>query len=205
MKKLFINNSLGLVRKYYPEYSEEKIAEIEYGLLSIYLTVTKLIVISIIAFLLDIFIESLIFTILYNIIRTTSFGLHATKSWICLLSSTIIFISMPYLCKYIIIPKIVLFIFGTIGIFFIYKNSPADTEKRPIINKQRRMAFKIISTVIAITMVVIALLINNYFISNSLIAVILIQSFIISPFAYELFHLPYDNYKNYVNNYLTSV
>ena len=197
MKDLFITSSLGLIKQYYPEYDDDKIAEIEYGLLSIYLTVTKLIVISIIAIILDIFIESLIFTVLYNIIRTPSFGLHATKSWICLVSSSIIFIGMPYICKYIIIPKTIISILGIVGIYLIFKNSPADTEKRPIINKQRRQIFKIISTVTAIIMVGVALLTNNYFISNSLIAVILIQSFIISPFAYELFHLPYNNYKNY--------
>lgn len=198
MKDLFINNSLNLVRQYYPEYTEEKLAEIEYGLLSIYLTITKLIVISIVACLLNIFIESLIFTILYNIIRTPSFGLHATKSWICLLSSTIIFIGMPFICKYLVIPKILILILGTIGILLVFKNSPADTEKRPIISRERRQMFRIISTIIAIIMVVIALYVDNYFLSNSLIAVILIQSFIISPFAYSLFNFPYDNYKNYV-------
>lgn len=198
MKALFINNSLSLIKKYYPEYSDEKIEEIEYGLISIYLTVTKLIVISIIALLLGIFKECIIFTIIYNIIRMPSFGLHATKSWVCLVSSAIIFIGMPFICNDIYLPINVLFILGIIGIIFIYKNSPADTESRPIINYKRRQIYKVLSTVVAIIMVIVALVIDNNFISNSLISVLLIQSFIVSPFAYNLFNLPYDNYKKYL-------
>lgn len=198
MKTLIINNSLNIIKKQYPEYTEEKLEEIEYGLVSIYLTFTKLIIISLIAIVLGIFKECIIFTVFYNIIRTTSFGLHATKSWICLVSSAIIFIGMPYICTIITLPINITLILGLIGIIFIFKNSPADTEKRPIINPKRRLAYKIISTVLAIIMVVTAILTNNVFISNSLVIAILLQCFIISPFAYKLFNLPYDNYKNYI-------
>lgn len=201
MKTLMINNSLNIIKKYYPEYTEEKLEEIEYGLVSIYLTITKLIVISLIALLLGVFKECIIFTVFYNIIRTTSFGLHATKSWICLLFSTIAFIGVPYICAKFFLPINVLMILGTIGIILIFKNSPADTEKRPIINPKRRMAYKTISTVIAILMVTVSILTNDSFISNALIAALLLQSFIVSPFAYKLFNLPYDNYKNYIDKY----
>ena len=97
MKNFIINNSISYIKKY-NNYSDTKIKEIKYGLEAIYLTFSKFIVISIIASLLGIFKEMLIFTIIYNIIRMPSFGLHATKSWICLLSSTISFIGIPYLC-----------------------------------------------------------------------------------------------------------
>lgn len=200
MKKFFISHLMNFIKEYHPEYNEEKLEVIEYGLISIYLTITKLIVISIVAIILGIFVESLIFTIFYNIIRSTSFGLHATNSILCLISSAIAFIGVPYLCMIIQLPINVLFILGIVGIIFIYKNSPADTKCRPIISLKRRKILKLLSALIATTMVIVSIFIDNNFVSNSLICVILIQSFMISPFAYNLFNLPYDNYKIYLNN-----
>ena len=81
------------------KYSKKQLLEIEYGLTSVYLTISKIIIISLIAFYLGIIKEMLIYMLFFNIIRTTAFGLHATKSWICLLSSTIIFIGIPILCN----------------------------------------------------------------------------------------------------------
>ena len=45
MKEVFINNSMNLIHKYYPNYSEEKLAELKYGLLGLYLMITKSIII----------------------------------------------------------------------------------------------------------------------------------------------------------------
>ena len=67
MKEVFINNSMNLIQKYYPNYSETKLAELKYGLLGLYLMITKSIVIFGIALYLGIFKELLIFTIIYNI------------------------------------------------------------------------------------------------------------------------------------------
>jgi accessory gene regulator B len=200
VKMFVIDNCLNLVKKNYPYYSEEKIAEIEYGLLSIYLTISKFIIISIIALLLGIFKEFIIFSIFYNIIRMPSFGLHATKSWICLLSSTLIFIGCPLICKTVTIPINITFILGIICIAFICKNSPADTEKRPIISKERRRRYKILSTVTAIVMVALAIIIDNTFISNCFVLALIVQCLMISPFVYSIFGLPYDNYKKYLTN-----
>jgi len=197
MKELVINNSMNLIKKQYPEYNEERLAEIKYGLASIYLTISKTIVICAIAFILGILKELVIFTVIYNAIRMTSFGLHATKSWICLISSGIIFMGAPYLCKIVAIPILPKIILGIIGILLIFKNSPADTAKKPIINPKRRLAYKIISTTTSIIFVILSIIIPNDFLSNSFILALLIQCFIISPTAYKMFGLTYDDYKNY--------
>ena len=96
MKAVFINNSMSLIKKYYPEYSDVKLEELKYGLLGLYLLITKSIIIFGIAIFLGIFKELLIFTIIYNILRAPSFGMHASKSWICLVASTTIFILSTY-------------------------------------------------------------------------------------------------------------
>ena len=199
MKKLIMNYTMNLIKKN-GDYDEEKLAVIKYGLEGLYLTITKLVVIFLLASILNIFKEVIIFLLIYNVIRTTSFGLHATKSWICLLSSTLIFIGFPIICKYIHLTNDFKVILGLILILFIYKNSPADTHKRPIVNSKRRMFFKYSSTFIAIIFIFCSILFNDNFISNCFIFSLFVQSFMIAPSIYKLFNLPYNNYLTYLAN-----
>ena len=197
MKEVFINNSISLIQKYYPQYSEEKLAELKYGLLGLYLMITKSIVIFGISIYLGIFKELLIFTIIYNILRAPSFGMHASKSWICLVSSATIFILSTYLSFKLSIPINVKIIFGIIGIILIYKNSPADTAKKPIVSSKRRKIYKFLSTSIAIIFVVSSMLIENNFFLYSFILSLLIQCVLTSPTTYKICGETYDNYKSY--------
>lgn len=195
MKKIIINSLIKCFKR--KNYNQEQLEIIKYGLESIYILITKTIFIFIVAYFLNIFKEVLIFSLLYNIIRMPSFGLHATKSWICLVSSTLIFIIVPYVCSVYEIDIFIRSIIGTICILLIYKNAPADTYKRPIVNKKRREIYKICSTLIAIIMVVSSLIIKNVFLHNSLILALVVQCFMISPLIYSIFKLPYNNYKKW--------
>lgn len=197
MKAVFINNSMSLIKKYYPEYSDVKLEELKYGLLGLYLLITKSIIIFGIAIFLDIFKELLIFTIIYNILRAPSFGMHASKSWICLVASTTIFILSTYLSVNVLIPINVKIILGIIGTILIFKNSPADTKKRPIVSPRRRKIYKYISTVIAIFFTIASIIISDNFLSNSFILALLIQCVFTSPTMYKICGEPYDNYKSY--------
>ena len=199
MKKIIINYTMNLIKNN-GNYDDEKLAVIKYGLEGLYLTISKLIIILFLACLLNILKEVIIFLLIYNVIRTTSFGLHATKSWICLLSSTIIFIGFPIICKYLYFDNYLKVILGLILILFIYKNAPADTHKRPIVNQKRRMFFKYSSTFIAIIFIFCSILINDNFISNCFIFSLFVQSFMIAPSVYKLFNLPYNNYLTYLAN-----
>lgn len=197
MKAVFINNSMSLIKKYYPEYSDVKLEELKYGLLGLYLLITKSIIIFGIAIFLGIFKELLIFTIIYNILRAPSFGMHASKSWICLVASTTIFILSTYLSVNVLIPINVKIILGIIGTILIFKNSPADTKKRPIVSPRRRKIYKYISTVIAIFFTIASIIISDNFLSNSFILALLIQCVFTSPTMYKICGEPYDNYKSY--------
>lgn len=197
MKEVFINNSMNLIHKYYPNYSEEKLAELKYGLLGLYLMITKSIIIFGIALYLGIFKELLIFTVIYNILRAPSFGMHASKSWICLVSSASIFILSTYLSAKISIPINIKIIFGIIGILLMYKNSPADTAKKPIVSPKRRRIYKTVSTLIAIIFVIASIVIDNNFLSNSFILSLMLQNIMVAPTTYKIFGETYDNYKSY--------
>ena len=198
MKEAFINSSMNMIQKYYPNYSEVKLAELKYGLLGLYLMISKSIIIFSIAIFLGIFKELLIFTVIYNIIRASSFGMHASKSWICLVASTSIFILLTYLSLNVTIPINIKLIIGIIGIIFMYKNSPADTAKKPIVSLKRRKIYKTISTLLAIIFVICSLIIDNNFLSNSFILSLVLQNIFISPTTYKVFNEPYDNYKTYI-------
>ena len=101
MKKKFLDGSIKMIRKKYPEYDEEKLEVITYGLEALYITITKTIVIFGLAFILGVLKETLLIILFYNIIRTTAFGMHATESWHCYVISGTLFIGMASLCKYV--------------------------------------------------------------------------------------------------------
>ena len=200
MKKFIISKCMSYIEKN-TSYDKIKLAEIKYGLEGVYLTVTKMIVIFSLAIILGIFKEMFIYMIIYNLIRMPSFGLHATKSWICLLSSTILFIGIPYLCIYLNIPLIIKIIVTIAGTLLMIKNSPADTKKRPIINKKRRLIYKIISSVLTLIFGILSSYVKNNFISNCFALSIIMQNCLISPTVYKIFKLPYNNYITFLKEH----
>lgn len=197
MKDLIIGKQLNVIKKY-NNFDDDKLAVIKYGLESIYILITKTIIILLVSYLLGLLKQTVIFLVCYNFIRIPSFGLHATKSWICLVSSLLIFIILPFICTIITIPIYLKIIIGLIGLAFIIKNAPADTYKRPIISKKRRLFFKICSSIVTIAMILFSLFIEDQFLANSLLFSIILQCFMISPTVYKFFKLPYNNYKKYI-------
>ena len=197
MKDKLINNSLNKIRLKYPEFTNTKLEEIKYGIESLYLTITKMIILIILSIIFNIKKEFIIFLLLYNGIRIFAFGLHAKKSSWCLISSIIFFIVLPIILKFIIINKFVISILGSILLINYYKYSPADTRKRPIVNVKIRLKYKYLSCIIVIIYLFIALIINNIYISNLLFSAVLLEGLLINPYIYKLFGFTYDNYNNY--------
>lgn len=200
MKKKILNKCIKIIKQN-KDYTDEKLAEIKYGLEGIYLTITKLIIILSLAIILKITKQFAIFLIIFTIMRSPSFGIHAKKSWICLISSTLAFIGIPLLAINIKINIIIKIIIGTISIIGITLFSPADTHKRPIINKKRRIIYKILSTIIATTYIILSIITKDNFISNSFLLATILQNILISPFTYKIFKMPYNNYKTYIKKY----
>lgn len=197
MKQYIVNHCYNFVISNNPNVDRLTKDKLKYGLESIYILITKIIFVFIVAGLLNVLTEVIIFLCLYNLIRMPSFGLHATKSWICLVSSTLIFILIPIFCKNYILPINIKIILGIITTIMIYKNAPADTHKRPIINKKRRQTYKYISTSVAIILSIASIIITDTFLSNACILALVVQCFMISPLTYKTFNLPYNNYLKY--------
>lgn len=199
MKKIVVSHWMNSIKKK-KMYNEIELAEIEYGLTGIYLTLSKLIIIIIISSLLGILPYTILLLIFFNLIRITAFGLHAKKSIYCLLESIAFFVIIPIIIKNLEINFIIRIIVGTINIILIFIFSPADTFKRPLINKKRRCIYKYISTTTSIIYLIISLIIKDTYIQNCCIFSLIIENILILPITYKLTNEPYSNYKKFIVN-----
>ncbi len=197
MKQYVIGNSLKLVKNFNPDFSEEKLLEIKYGLEAIYLTLTKIVTILLCALLLGSLKETLLLMFFFNLLRLTGFGLHATKSWICWIFSTLIFILLPYLCMIMMLTTPIKIILSSICVILFLLFAPADTKKRPILNRKKRVFYRIMTTVTGIIFMIILLMIHDNFLSNILLTSMILEAVMICPLSYKLSGQPYNNYKNY--------
>lgn len=198
MKKWVVNKIMNTIKKEYT-YDNTKLLEIKYGIESIYLLITKTIVILSLAFILGLFKELLLLLIFYSIIRATGFGVHAKKSWHCWSSSLLIFLGIPILSTQVVIPKIIGLIILILCLFLIIKYAPADTEKRPIINIKRRTIYKIICSLTCVIYSIIFLLTNSL-LGELMFFSIIIETLMILPITYKLFNVKYNNYKLYLQH-----
>lgn len=199
MRTRVVTLILKKIGKECPEYTEDQMSVVKYGLESLYILITKMIVLTLIASVMGILKEFLIFLILFGVIRSTAFGLHANKSWECYISSFILLVLPAWICLQFEMNFWIQLILGTFAVGYIYKYAPSDTKNRPIVSKKRRRIYKIISTLTAL-IYVIASFYTSEFYANSLIVVLLIECIMISPRIYSFFHLPYANYRQYLEH-----
>lgn len=196
MKELFLNKTISALTKQY-NYDSNTLDRVKYGLEVIYINVTKISVLLLISLLFNSLKNTLILLFFVNFLRMFAYGLHAKKSWHCYVSSTLCFVILPMLFTSLqigIIEKIIVSILTYIS-FILF--APADTVKRPLINKEHRKKLKIETIIVASFYVMILLLINDQYFSNLILLSLIIQSMLINPFVYKLFDLPYQNYKSY--------
>lgn len=201
MKKKFLNNSMKEIRNKFPEYNDDKLEEIEYGLEAIYIVLTKTVVIFALAIILNIFREVFFTLLFYNLLRTTAFGMHAKKSSHCYILSSIFFLGGGLICKYIDINLYLKLILGFISLIFLILYAPADTYNRPLINKKKRIIYKTITIINGLIYFISMTILNKHIISDYLFLGLLEASLMIHPFTYRMFQLPYNNYKNYNTSY----
>ena len=195
MKDKFLDSSIIFIKKY-GNYDEKDIKKLRYGLEGLYLTWTKVIIITLIALLLGIIKEVFIILILFNFLRYFGFGFHAEKSSHCLILSTIMFVIIPYIFLNFTITTEVFLLISVFCIMLISIYSPADTIKRPLKNKKKRIIRKILNLIVAILYVVIGLILNDHYINTLILISLIIEVFVIIPTTYKVFKQPYNNYKN---------
>ena len=195
MKEAFLNHTMNFIASNQKKLSEEDKEKLEYGLEGLYLTITKLVVIFFIALLLGFIKEFIITLIFFNIIRFPGFGFHASKSIVCLISSTFLILGLPYLFTNIEVGLTIKIVLCIISVITFIICAPADTWKRPLTNKKKRIIRKVSACSLAIIYSVLIIVFNGMEISNLLMAALLIETTLISPIMYLIFKEPYRNYK----------
>lgn len=201
MKKKFLDYSIKKIVKKNRSLSEMELSEIRYGLESFYLITTKTIIIIFTSLLLNITIEMLLLLLFFNIVRLTGFGLHLSNSWLCLLFSSCIFLVLPILAKLIIIPILIKYLLFILSIILIYIYAPSDTEKRPLLNHEKRKKLKHLTLISVFILNIISIVLKNHILSNLIIFGIYIEIFTLLPITYMLFNLKYNNYIAYIKEY----
>ncbi len=197
MKNKFINFTISFITKYY-NYPKEDLQKMKYGIEGIYLTITKCIVIIILALLLGIFKETVVTLILFNIIRFSGFGFHAEKSYQCLILSILYFINIPLLFININISKLTTVAICAFCMISYLLFAPADTKKRPLPNKRKRLIRKISTVLIGTIYSLFIICLSKNFLTPLLLSTLVIQALIINPLFYMIFRQPYNNYKSYI-------
>lgn len=168
------------------DYSEEKLAEIDYGIAAFITNSYKMVFIFILAFLLNIFQYFLIAIISFGALRTFASGVHAKREWTCLPVSTSIFLGITYLgitfdLNIHIINLVFILCFAA-----ILKYAPADTEERPIVSRKLRKKLKILSVITILVLYAIAMYSLGTKASSIITFAVLVESILILPVTYKL-------------------
>ena len=102
---------------------------------------------------------------------------------------------MPFLLIHITIPTIGKAILAALAVLAFIIYAPADTVKRPLTNKRKRIIRKIVASILAIIYAIIIILLPNDKISSLFLSGLLIETIFILPITYKIFKMPYANYK----------
>ena len=184
------------ITRYY-DYDESKLKIIRYGLASLYLFITKVIVTFVLAYILGLFYTLLKLMAFYTLIRLTAFGVHAKKSIHCWIASLSMFLLIPYLCEVLVINTYIRTTIAVICVALLAIYAPADTEKRPLIHKKKRMVYKFITIITSLTLTISLFFITDNILNNCVLFGLVLGAFVVLPITYKMFGVNYNNYKNY--------
>lgn len=194
MKKKIISVTINYLKKY-QSFSEDELEKISYGLEGLYLTLTKLVIIIVLAYIFGILKEVIAILLFFNIIRYTGFGFHAKTSLECLILSTINFILLPIIFLNIELSNIGIICICCVCIVSYILYAPADTVKRPLPNKRKRKIRKVSTVIIGLIYSGLIFLIPSW--GSIFLSALVMQAVVINPLLYKLFKQPYNNYKNF--------
>lgn len=195
MKERFLNSCINFITKY-NDYTEKNIKKLRYGLEGLYLTITKCFIIFLISIFFNFFIELLIIVFLYNLLRFFGFGFHAEKSWQCLIISIILFDIIPFIILKLSFNLNIIIICSIVCLIGYLLWAPADTVKRPLKNKKKKLMQKICILLLGIIYMSIAMYFDDF--SEYFISAMIIELLLVSPLFYLITRQPFNNGKQYL-------
>lgn len=170
---------------------------VRYGIEIVLINFTKIAFIMALAAMLNIFWTILIIMISYGALRRYAFGVHASTSLGCTLTTIICFFSGAFLSSYVLENKFILAGMFTISIISILAFSPADTEARPLLGKKKRDKLKRKSIYVGLITFILAMYMKDFRIGFLIAYGNLLEAFMIMPVTYKVFKRRYKNYERY--------
>ena len=184
MKDYVVNYFFKKIKEKNTKYNDIKLEEIKYGLYGIYTVITKTTVIIMLSVMLNMFDYFIIFLLFYSLLRSVGYGCHAKSNLQCWFFSTILLLGIPYIFVNITLSSLTKSIIWFICFINFLIFCPADTEKRPMINKLRKLKFKIGILMLSIIYLILIFKFEN--ISNLLLSSMILQSILTNPLGYIL-------------------
>ena len=109
---------------------------------------------------------------------------------------------IPYLIKIVTFGFISKFVICLVCVILIGIYAPADTEKKPLINKKKRVVLRILTILTSTIYSILSFIFKDNLIINVLIFSMITELTLILPISYKIFGLKYQNYKTYLKNKL---
>lgn len=184
MKEKVVDNIMNNIRNNNSNLSSVKLEEIRYGLSGLYSLFTKTSVVILLAIIFNIFKEFIIFLIFYGLLRGVGYGCHAKTNLQCWIFSTVLLIGIPLTFTNTHISNNIKIIIWLILFINFLVFAPADTEKRPMINKIRKLKFK--SAILLLSFIYLYLIIKFQNIGNLIIAGMILEGILVNPLGYIL-------------------
>lgn len=197
--KIFANKTLIFLKKY-KDYTDREERIVHYGLETIYIFITKMIFITILSLFFKITKEMYTFIFFYLFLRLYSSGMHLSTGHGCTIFSSILFIGIPFICKYVELDLGIRIIISGITFCIFAWYSPADTHRKPIIQEEKRKKLKLKTAIVCAIYLTLILLIKNEYVLNCINFALIMQSIMILPITYKIFKQPYANYKEYIQS-----
>lgn len=166
--------------------SDQKLAEINYGIAVFITNSYKLLLIFLLAFLLDIFTYFLIAFISFGALRTFASGVHAKGEWTCLPVSTVFFFGIVYLGVAVELNIYVLTVIFALCFAAVLRYAPADTEEKPIVSRKLRKKLKIMSCCTLAALYVTSVYTLGTASSSIIAFAVLVETVLILPVTYKL-------------------
>lgn len=182
MKEVVVNKLMLNIKNKNKDLDKVKLEEIRYGLYGLYTLITKTTVIILISLLLGFFKYFFIFFIFYVILRSIGYGCHANSNIKCWILSTVLLLGIPYLFLNISMSFLAKSIIWSICFINFLIFCPADTEKRPMISKLRKLKFK--TCILFISIIYLVIVYYNKNISNLIIASMVLEALLTNPLGY---------------------
>lgn len=178
--------AVNVIARYLDNASEEKLAEIKYGIAVTIANSYKIFILFAFAIALNVLAYFTTAFASFGLLRTFAAGVHAKREWTCLPISIIILFSIVYSGMTFSLNIYTISAIFCICFVIIYKYAPADTEERPIVSSRLRRKLKYMSC----TSLLILYLISVYY-SNTSTSVIItvsavVESILILPITYKL-------------------